>query len=52
MKVAAMLPAASGDTGVSAGVLFARCVAQFQAAVILAERGLAGEFHVAEPSAD
>lgn len=42
MKVAA-LPLATGNRGVSAGIMFARCIAQFQAAIILAERGLSIE---------
>jgi len=39
MKVATLaLPA--GNKGISVGVMFSRCVAQFQGAIVLAERGL------------
>lgn len=36
----ALLPFQADNVGVSAGVMFARCIAQFQGAIILAERGL------------
>lgn len=35
-----LLPIATDNRGVSVGVMFARCIAQFQGAIILAERGL------------
>lgn len=39
MKVAT-LPLPAGNKGISVGVMFSRCLAQFQGAIILAERGL------------
>lgn len=39
----ALLPVLAGNIGVSVGVMFARCIAQFQGAIILAERGLTVE---------
>lgn len=35
-----LLPLVAGNIGVSVGVMFARCIAQYQGAIILAERGL------------
>lgn len=36
----ALLPMPADNRGVTAGIMFARCVAQFQGAIILAEHGL------------
>jgi hypothetical protein len=35
-----LLPLSADNRGVSAGIMFARCIAQFQGAIILAEHGL------------